>query len=211
MYGIWETNGHSRLTFLVFDLGCLRGHPSRYTAAVVQFYREYALDQSYALVEEGESNTLVRPLTPVSKSMPQTRVLFIGADNTSLIGAIVVRLNFTPSDIFQAGFTIDSVNLLIIMIVEMHFHIINATYPNLLVFAEKATTGFIIHGAPRTVSITAIPSSNASSDGQDRRSYSLSQRFKFLSSRHPPEKSQSHSVSSETGSRSPQDSGNAYG
>ncbi|KAK4505940.1 hypothetical protein PRZ48_003905 [Zasmidium cellare] len=122
--------------------------------------------------------------------------------------AIIVRLNFTPANVFHAGFTADTVDFLIIMIVEMHFHIINATYPNLLVFAEKATTGFIINGAPRTLSITALPSSQTSSDGQEKRSFSLSQRFKFLSNR-SPSKSQTYSRSSETETGASQGSGDA--
>lgn len=126
--------------------------------------------------------------------------------SSSLIGAIVVRLTFTPANVFHTGFTADTINLLIIMIVEMHFHIINATYPNLLVFADKATTGFIINGAPRNASITAMPSSQTSRDSEEKRSFSLSQRLKFLS-RQSPDKSQTQSRSSETEAGASQDSG----
>ncbi|KAF2160887.1 hypothetical protein M409DRAFT_28767 [Zasmidium cellare ATCC 36951] len=136
----------------------------------------------------------------------KTRAILWFGLSLLLIGAIVVRLTFTPANIFHAGFTADTIDLLIIMIVEMHFHIINATYPNLLVFAEKATTGFIISGAPRNDSITALPRSQASRDSEEKRSFSLSQRLKFLS-RHSPDKSQTQSRSSETEAGGSQDSG----
>ncbi|KXT06650.1 hypothetical protein AC578_8505 [Pseudocercospora eumusae] len=79
-----------------------------------------------------------------------------------LVGVIIIRLAHTPHGIFVPGFTQSAIQLIILMIIEMHFNLINAAYPNLLVFIDKTSTKGI-HSAPKSLSIFAFQSSDSTS------------------------------------------------
>ncbi|KXT14408.1 hypothetical protein AC579_8364 [Pseudocercospora musae] len=102
-----------------------------------------------------------------------------------LVGVIIVRLAHTPHDVFVPGFTQSAIQLIIIMVIEMHFNLINAAYPNLLVFIDKTSTKGI-HSAPRSVSIFAIPSSNSTSSSGKHSDLSLEAHTKLGSFRRGP-------------------------
>lgn len=75
-----------------------------------------------------------------------------------LIAVIILRLIYTPSNLFASGFTQTSVPVIVIQIIEMHFNLINAAYPNLLVFVDNTSTKSI-HAAPRSRSLFTLPQS----------------------------------------------------
>lgn len=66
---------------------------------------------------------------------------------------IILRLVYTPTDLFRRDYTFNTIEFFIFLTVEMHLCIMNAAYPNLLVFVNKASTGFL-NTAPRQNSVT---------------------------------------------------------
>ena len=62
---------------------------------------------------------------------------------TSLVAVILARLTYTPVDLFRPNFTFNTLDFFILLTIDMHLAIINAAYPNLLVFVSKTSTGFV--------------------------------------------------------------------
>ena len=61
----------------------------------------------------------------------------------SLVPVIIGRLVYTPTDLFRADFTFNTIDFFIFVTIKMQLAVINAAYPNLLAFVSKASTRFM--------------------------------------------------------------------